>query len=77
MIAEQYMRPLEAAAYLRTSISTLAKARVLGGGPTFTRIGRAVRYRKSDLDEYMAARLATSTSQALAVRRTANPRVSR
>lgn len=35
--------------------------RLYGGGPRFTRIGRAIRYRKSDLDEFMASNLQRST----------------
>jgi len=56
-----YLTARQAAAYLNSSVSTLAKRRLYGGGPTFSRIGRAVRYRKSDLDEFMAANLRQST----------------
>jgi excisionase family DNA binding protein len=59
---EGYLSPRQAAAYLNSSPSTLAKLRCTGGGPAFTRIGRAVRYRRSDLDAWMAARLVTSVS---------------
>jgi predicted DNA-binding transcriptional regulator AlpA len=52
---EEYYRAKDAAAYLRTSPSTLAKRRLYGTGPRFCRIGRAIRYRKSDLDEFMAS----------------------
>jgi excisionase family DNA binding protein len=56
-----YLTPHQAADYLNSSVSTLAKRRLYGGGPRFTRIGRAVRYRKSDLDEFMASNLRRST----------------
>lgn len=56
-----YLTPHQAAEYLNSSVSTLAKRRLYGGGPRFTRIGRAVRYRKSDLDEFMASNLQRST----------------
>jgi excisionase family DNA binding protein len=56
-----YLTPYQAAGYLNSSVSTLAKRRLYGGGPCFTRIGRAVRYRKSDLDEFMASNLQQST----------------
>ncbi|MGE0288165.1 MAG: helix-turn-helix transcriptional regulator [Bradyrhizobium sp.] len=61
--APQYLRPHEAAQYLGTSVSTLAKRRIygLGGGPKFCRIGRAVRYAKADLDEFMTASKVSST----------------
>ncbi len=63
MESATYLTPPEAAQYLRTSVSTLAKLRVYGGGPAFTRIGRAIRYRRAELDAYMAARIARSTSE--------------
>ncbi len=58
----EYLTPRAAAIYLGTSPSTLAKLRLFGDGPPFTRIGRAVRYRRRDLDAWMAARLVTSVS---------------
>jgi excisionase family DNA binding protein len=58
-----YYTPREAAELLRTSTSTLAKRRLYGEGPKFCRIGRAVRYRKADLDAYMARRRVQSTSE--------------
>jgi hypothetical protein len=57
-----YLKPTQAAVYLNSSTSTLAKRRLYGGGPRFSRIGRAVRYAKSDLDQFMAASTVTSTS---------------
>jgi excisionase family DNA binding protein len=59
----KYFTPPEAANYLRSSVSTLAKLRVYGGGPEFTRIGRAIRYRRTDIDTYMADQLVRSTSE--------------
>jgi hypothetical protein len=61
--SESYLTPRDAALYLRSSASTLAKLRVYGGGPIFCRIGRAIRYRRSDLDEFMAASRVRSTSE--------------
>lgn len=52
-MGETYLTPREAAAYLRTSPSTLAKRRLQGNGPCFVRLGRAVRYRQADLDDWM------------------------
>ena len=62
MLSETYMTPAEAAKYLRTSVSTLAKRRVYNSSPTYIKLGRAIRYRRSDLDAFMEAQLATSTS---------------
>jgi excisionase family DNA binding protein len=53
-MGETYLTPREAAAYLRSSHSTLAKRRLQGNGPCFVRLGRAVRYRRSDLDAWMS-----------------------
>jgi len=53
-MGETYLTPREAAVYLRTSPSTLAKRRLHGNGPCFVRLGRAVRYRRADLDEWMS-----------------------
>ncbi|WP_332751040.1 helix-turn-helix transcriptional regulator [Sphingomonas sp. RB1R13] len=53
-----------AAHYLSLAESTLEKARVTGSGPRYCKLGRAVRYRLSDLDAWMAARAVSSTSEA-------------
>jgi hypothetical protein len=63
MTLDIYYTPREAAAYLKSSTSTLAKRRLYGDGPQFCRIGRAIRYRKADLDEFMACTRAQSTSR--------------
>ncbi len=54
MPPDTYLTPQEAAEYLRSSVSTLAKRRLYKRPPKFARIGTAIRYRKSDLDEFMA-----------------------
>jgi excisionase family DNA binding protein len=55
--AETYLDPKEAADYLRSSTSTLAKLRHKRKGPAYTRIGVAIRYRRADLDAWMAGQL--------------------
>jgi predicted DNA-binding transcriptional regulator AlpA len=35
----------------------LRKKRRLGGGPTFVRISRMIRYRRTDIEAYLAAHL--------------------
>lgn len=52
-----------ASEYLRLAESTLEKLRVTGGGPPYHKLGRAVRYRFSDLDTWARSRLVTSTSE--------------
>jgi hypothetical protein len=59
----EFLRPREAAAYLQSSISTLAKRRLYGGGPVFCRIGRAIRYSRADLDKFMSRSRVSSTSE--------------
>jgi len=64
-----YFSPSDAADYLDSSPSTLAKRRMRGDGPVFLRLGRAIRYRKADLDEWMAKTAARSTSSVNAAQR--------
>jgi len=43
----------QAANYLGLAVSTLNKWRCLGDGPVFIKMGRAVRYRRRDLEKYI------------------------
>ncbi|MCO6387932.1 AlpA family transcriptional regulator [Aliihoeflea sp. 40Bstr573] len=53
----------EAAAYCRQSRSTFEKLRHFGGGPCFIRLSaRAIIYRRTDLDAWLAAKARNSTS---------------
>lgn len=66
MATDNLMTTKEAAAYLQLSPSLLNKLRLTGGGPVFVRLaGRAIRYRRVDLDAWIAASAMASTSQAL------------
>lgn len=57
----------EAATYLRTSPSTLAKYRMNGAGPAYIRQStRKTLYRRSDLDAWLNAKTFTSTSAEVA-----------
>ena len=58
------MPPTEAAEYVGLSESMLAKMRCLGGGPVYLKLGRAVRYRQDDLDEWLNARRVRHSSDA-------------
>ena len=58
----EWMQPESAAVYVDSSTSTLAKLRLRGGGPRFCRIGRAIRYRRCDLDDWLLASSRRSTS---------------
>lgn len=57
------LRTTEAARYIGLRKSTLEAWRVRGDGPVFLKLGKAVRYREQDLDDFLMARRCTSTSQ--------------
>ncbi len=58
-----YLRPDEAALYLHVSKSSLAKWRVYGTGPAFTKAGRVVLYAQADLDQWLTDNRRRSTSE--------------
>jgi hypothetical protein len=53
----------KAARYLNLTTNWLAKLRMSGGGPKFVKMSRRVFYRRCDLDDWIAKRLTSSTSQ--------------
>ncbi len=57
-----YLNTKQAAAYLGLSTSQLAKWRVYGGGPAYSKAFKSVRYTREELDAWMAARVRRSTS---------------
>jgi hypothetical protein len=60
--SETLLTPRETAGHLKLSTSWLAKQRLKGGGPPYLKLDGAVRYRVSDLQLWMKARLRLSTS---------------
>jgi predicted DNA-binding transcriptional regulator AlpA len=58
---DRLLTPKEAAAFLKVSISWLAKARMRGDGPPYVKIGRTVRYPESGLHAFLAANTKRST----------------
>lgn len=52
-----------AASYVKLAAVTLERFRLTGDGPPFCKLGKSVRYRKADLDEWLASRLIRSTSE--------------
>ena len=57
--------PSEVAEYLGFTVGQLAQMRYLGTGPAFTKpSGRKVRYAWDDVDQWLATRRFTQTSQA-------------
>ncbi|MCA0431628.1 MAG: helix-turn-helix domain-containing protein [Proteobacteria bacterium] len=61
--ADWLLRTADAAAYLGVSASLLNKLRVLGGGPKYLRLGKAVRYSQDDLREWVLSQKYENTSQ--------------
>ncbi len=58
------LKPKAAADRLGLSESTLAKLRMTRTGPSFSLLGRAVRYRIADLDAWVASRTVTTDAAA-------------
>ena len=56
----------QAAEYLSLSPNTLNRWRWSGDGPDFCRFGRAVRYRRADLDDWIAERIHANTAHGAA-----------
>ena len=64
MTNQEYMRPAEAAKIVKLSTSTLAKMRIRGDGPQYTKSGpKVVLYKVSDLRDWLASRSRRSTSE--------------
>ena len=61
---ESYEDTPELARRTKTSESYWNKLRVAGEGPPYTKIGRLVRYRPSDVDTWLASLTRSSTSEA-------------
>ena len=52
----ELLPPADAGEYLGgVPVSTLQWWRTVGRGPRFLKVGRAVRYRRADLDHFLAA----------------------
>jgi len=54
-VAPPPLTEVEAAGRLGLKVATLRAWRHQGKGPTFVRLGRAIRYLKSDIDEFLAS----------------------
>ena len=62
------MDPRSTAAFLGLSVLTLADMRCKGTGPRFTKAGRLVRYRLSDVQAWLNGRTFENTSEAKGAR---------
>lgn len=60
----QFLRAPQAASYIGLSTSTLAKMRLRGDGPPYSKAGpRIVLYARADLDAWLTSRRRRSTSE--------------
>jgi excisionase family DNA binding protein len=59
----QFLKRQQAAEYLNVKRSTLEAWATRGGGPAFIKLGRAVRYRISDLEKFIESRIRQNTSE--------------
>jgi excisionase family DNA binding protein len=63
MAAPEWVTTKQAAKALNCSYQFLEKLRTQGGGPDFSKVGASVRYRREDLDTFMAARKQKNTAK--------------
>ncbi len=57
------MTEVQACELLSVSARTLQAWRLRGGGPAYVKIGKAVRYKRRDVSEWLKANTIASTSQ--------------
>lgn len=72
------LTPREAASFLSSigisrTPATLAKLRVVGGGPKFRRFGRSIRYARNDLNDWVNANLTNALCSTSDVSREVRP----
>lgn len=61
--AEQLWTTRQSADFANESVSTWNKRRLSGSGPPFSKLGRSVRYRPSDVRDWVQRNLRHSTSE--------------
>lgn len=62
---DRLLTECEVADLLNISVRTLQAWRVRGGGPRFIKVGRAVRYRLSDVQDWIDRNIHRSTSDSI------------
>jgi hypothetical protein len=62
----ELLEPKVVAKIVKRPENWLAKLRIIGGGPRFLKVGGTVRYRRSDVDAWLASceRVTTATAKA-------------
>ena len=63
MTTDSILDTTEAARYTGLKKATLDQWRSRGEGPKFVKLGRAVRYRRADLDAWIESRVQTTTQR--------------
>ena len=63
MTVDELINEQEAARLRGQSVRTLQAERVKGGGCPFVKLGRSVRYRRSDIMDYIEQRVVSSTTE--------------
>jgi predicted DNA-binding transcriptional regulator AlpA len=53
----------EVANYVGLATTNLERMRLTGEGPVFAKLGRSVRYRRADVDNWISSRIVRSTSE--------------
>ncbi len=51
--SNRFLNEKEVAALLTVSVATMRRWRLLGRGPKATKIGAAVRYKRTDIEEFL------------------------
>jgi excisionase family DNA binding protein len=64
-VTQNLLTAAEAAKYLRCSLRTLDRERAAGRGCPFVRMGRRIRYRREDIEAFVAAHLRGHVPEAL------------
>ena len=58
------LSPPETAAYLKLTVLSLQQMRYMGTGPRYSKLtARAIRYRRSDLDEWVTSKTRSSSRE--------------
>ncbi|MDA8149822.1 MAG: helix-turn-helix domain-containing protein [Nitrospiraceae bacterium] len=67
-MSDKLLSNRDAALFLGIAETTLPRWRWAGIGPGFLRVGRSIRYRLSDLENYLAERSVSTSDQKLSAK---------
>ncbi len=66
MTADQWLSPQQLADELGCAVATVYRWNHFGSGPPYARLGRRVRYRRSDIEEWLESRMRNPLGEAAA-----------